>query len=234
MAQWSAKFGGSNNGNIWLVVDVALQSQNVAGNYSTIIYNAWIERRGTTSAFNNSATFGHTNINGYNPGRSLGSYNFGSVSHYDLAVNESYNIGHDAGGNANPFFGADYDLNNSPLLTTASAGGNYALPTIPRYANIDGFNIDSATDTAIQFSWHSDAVVDYISWWSTAYDGGGHHDTPSSGQGWFTINLTNLKSETLYDITVAVRRADSGLWTQSGTATPVTAKQSNFFDLSGV
>lgn len=232
MAQWSNTFNGSAGASYRLTLNVDLVSQSIAGNYSTVSVSAWVTKLSGTGyfSFSNSGG-GNINVNGNVMGRSFGNYDFRSQTTYYFAQNEQYTIGHDAGGNANPYFGAYYDLQNSP--GTSSTGGNWQLPTIPRYASITSFN-QSVTDEALSFNWTSSDAVDYISWWSNAYDGGGHHDTPSGGTGPFSITLHNLKSNTGYDVTVAVRRADSGLWTQSGTATPVTLGQNNFMDLSGL
>ena len=135
---------------------------------------------------------------------------------------------HDGSGNATIGWSISVNMANSPYLTTGSESGSFTCTHIDRYANIDGFNINDVTDEWVEFAWHADNPCDYISWWSVAYDGGGHHDIPASGQGWWTIDLHNLNSGTTYDITVAVRRADSGLWTDSGTQYPTTAIQNNF------
>jgi hypothetical protein len=134
-------------------------------------------------------------------------------------------VGHDANGNLTINIG---DYMNAPVNEATTASINWTLPQIPRYANIDGGpNFDDVTDEWIRVAWHADRSVDYVTWWSNAYDGGAHHDTPASGQGWFYADLHNLKSNTQYDFIVAVRNAASGLWTQSGTAYATTKAQNN-------
>jgi hypothetical protein len=138
----------------------------------------------------------------------------------------SFTIGHDGAGNATLSLSNGVDFYQEGH---SGSSGSWALPTINRYANIDGGpNFDDVTDEWIRIAWHADRSVDYITWWSVAYDGGGHHDTPASGQGWFYNDLHNLKSGTQYDFTVGVRNAASGLWTFSGTAHATTLKQNNY------
>lgn len=230
MAQWSNTFNGSAGGNYRLTVNVDLLSQDVGSNTSRIRFNAWVTKL-AGSGYYASSSGGNINVNGYNPGRSFGAYDFRRQGTYYFAQNEDYTIGHDNNGNANPYFAAYYDLQNTP--GASSAGGNYGLPQIPRYASIPYLNVN-VTDQRIDFSWGSSDNVDYTSWWSNAYDGGGHHDTPNGGTGPFNVSLDNLKSNTTYDITVAVRRADSQLWSNSGTAYPTTNNQSSFIDMGGI
>lgn len=225
----SAGFGGSAGGSYSINLQVDLISQDVNANKSTVRVNAWVHKN-AGSGYYNSGSGGNINVNGNVIGKGFGGYDFRAYSDRYFASNEYYDIYHDANGNANPYFGAYYDLQNGPYLTTASTGFNYNLPQIPRYASITSFNV-SSTDSEVDFNWTSSNNVDYVSWWSVAYDGGGHHDTPASGTGVFSISLPNVKSETQYDVTVAVHRADSGLWTQSGTAYTTTGKQANFFGM---
>lgn len=208
-------------------IEWQLAGQNVGGNFSTINWQTYADFVSGDAQLDG----GYTAWNGgvvYNNGGRVYNYTGNFSNHTVGMASGSFNVGHDGAGNGSFAMDGHVTVFNSG---STSGSGSWSLPTIPRYAVIDGFNIDALTDSRLQFSWHSDSNVDYISWWSGAYDGGGHHDIPSSGQGWFTINLLNLLSEKLYDVTVAVRRADSGLWTVSGTINPVTLKQTNFFGM---
>jgi hypothetical protein len=217
---------GAYGGNYYFI-NWQLASQNTGGNYSTINWQCYMHYNQADAQLDN----GYANLGGAtrwsNGGRV---YNFvGNYTTRDMGITSgSFNVGHDGAGNFT--LGVDGAIN---VYRTGTTGGSasWALPTIPRYAAIDGFNINYTTDASIEFAWHSDSPVDYISWWSTAYDGGGHHDTPASGQGWFVIDLNNLASEKTFDITVAVRRADSGLWTSSGPVNTTTTAQNNFLEI---
>lgn len=234
MAFWEAGFSGIYGGAYRLRVNVDVLGQEASNNRTLIRYNAWMEQIGSSaySVFN-SSTSGHTNINGYNPARGGSLSLNGPGQRRYLAQNEDYWIAHDSNGDANPFFGADYNTGVSQVLAS-SAGGNFGMPHINRYANIVYFGADLVTDASFRFNWGADAFCDYVSWWSVAYDGGGHHDIPVGGTGGFEITLSSLLSDHDYDVTVAVRRADSGLWTNSGTIVVHTGSQNNFFDMGGL
>lgn len=204
-------------------IEWQLAGQNVGGNYSTINWQGYVDFFGCDAQLDN----GHVNWSGvtalYNNGGRVYNYAANFSNHTVGMGSGSFNIGHDGAGNAS--FGLDGSV-AVYQSGTSSGAASWGLPTIPRFASITSFN-QNATDEGIEFDWTSSDNVDYISWWSGAYDGGGHHDIPAGGTGAFVINLHNLLSEHNYDITVAVRRADSGLWTQSGTANVSTGKQNN-------
>lgn len=207
-----------------LRIEWQLASQNVGGNYSTINWQAYIDFVGCDAQLDN----GHVNWNGgalYNNGGRV--YNYaGNFSNHTVTMGSgSFNIGHDGAGNATLHLDGSIAVYASG---TSSGSGNWGLPQIPRYANITAFNIEQVTDEGIQFAWIADRTCDYVTWWSNAYDGGGHHDMPEGNSGPWRINLHNLRSNTTYDITVAVRNAASGLWTTSGTQYPTTAAQNHF------
>lgn len=225
----SGSFGG-NYVNIsgahggYIFTNWQLASQDTGGNFSTINWQTYFHFDNSDAQLDN----GRTDWNGGALWTSGRDYNYaGNFSTRDLGLaSGSFNIGHDGAGNAT--------LNLSNGIDVYSSGhsggsGSWALPTINRYANIDGGpNFDDVTDEWIRVAWHADRSVDYISWWSSAYDGGGHHDSPASGQGWFYLDLHNLVSGKQYDFTVAIRNAASGLWTQSGTAYATTRQQNNY------
>ena len=223
MAFWEAAFGGSSGGQVRLRVQADVIAQEIGNNRSLVRYNAWIERVGSTSVYSGYTTYGNTNINGYNPGRSLGSYNFGTTARYNLAVNEDYWVYHDGAGNANPYFGANFNLDNSPYITSAATGGNMWLPSIPRYANISSWSLSSVTEKSMLVSVNVDRTSDLVDYslnggaWTRGYTG-------AFGSTSFTIN--NLVFNTAYNVKVRVRAQDSGLYTESGlksaTTSPVT------------
>jgi hypothetical protein len=210
-----------------LRIEWQLASQNIPGNYSTINWQAYVDFIGCDAQLDNGFVGWNGGTLYDQPGRV---YNYAAnFSNHTVGMGSgSFNVGHAGNGTGSFSIGGDVAVFQSG---TSSGSGGFGLPTIPRYATINGFNIDWVTDAALRFAWHSDSNVDFISWWSVAYDGGGHHDIPASGQGWFAIELFNLLSEKTYDITVAVRRADSGLWTTSGTQFPTTLKQNNMFPM---
>lgn len=219
---------GIGSGYARVRVEWQLAGQNVGGNYSSINWQGYVDFVGADAQLDN----GHVDWQGgpvYNNGGRV--YNYaGNFSNHTIGMGSgSFNIGHDGAGNATLYMSGSIDVYASG---TSSGAGYFGLPTIPRNATITFFN-QQATDSEIDFQWGSSDNVSAISWWSTAYDGGGHHDSGAGGTGPFSVSLTNLLSETTYDITVAVQRADSGLWTNSGTANVTTGKQNNFFGRIG-
>lgn len=232
MAFWESSFSGSSGGNYRLRQQVDVLGQEVGNNRTLIRYNAWVAKVGGSGVYNLvDGAAGNTNINGYNPGRSWGTYDFRAYSVRYIAQNEDYWVYHNSSGDANPYFAVYWDLRNGGTLGSATTGGNTWMPHINRYAGITGYTLDQITDTSIRLNWNADANVDYISWWSSKIDGGAHHDIPTSGSGTWRITPTNLKSDTQYDFKVAVRRQDSGLWTESGTLYATTLGQNNFLGM---
>jgi hypothetical protein len=206
-------------------IEWQLAGQNVGGNYSTINWQGYVDFVSCDAQLDN----GHVNWNGgalYNNGGRV--YNYaGNFSNHTIGMGSgSFNIGHDGAGNAT------LNLNGSIAVYasgTSSTNVNWGLPTIPRYASITAFYFGAVTDESITINWNASDNCDYVSWWSGEIDGGAHHDIPVSGSGTFSIARSGLLSETAYGFQVAVRRADSGLWTESGVISTTTLKQANFF-----
>lgn len=208
-------------------VEWQLASQNVGGNYSTINWQGYVDFIGGDAQLDG----GHVTWNGgylYNNGGRV--YNYaGNFSNHTIGMGGGvFSYGHDGAGNATLNMGGDVSVYNSGVT---SGSGAWALPGIPRYASITSFVFGAVTDQAITINWNASDNCDYVSWWSGEIDAGAHHDIPVSGTGTFSITQSNLISEKAYGFQVAVRRADSGLWTSSGVIATTTAKQSNFFGM---
>lgn len=226
MASTSGRVGSGTYNYTYFYFQWQLGGQDTNGNYSVINWQWGINISGGAYWGSNAIK----SVSGYVEGNLVFGANTwsnqsGNGDHQLLSG--SINIGHNGDGTKT------FSISSTGWFWD---GGNYGnsgsweLPTIPRYATIDGYNIDWTTDAAIRFAWHADRGCDYISWWSTAYDGGGHHDEyVGNSQGWFVKELYNLPSEKTFDVKVAVRNAASGLWTESGTAYPATGKQSKMF-----
>lgn len=224
-------FAGSIGGHFTLRASVYEINIDTPNNRSLVRMDLFIDCDSTgTGVYNltGSASYG-ANTNGNGVG---GNFNYDFRGNRNTILLRTFDTwcGHDGAGNATIGWSASANMDNAPYVTTAGTSGTLGLTHINRSATITSFN-QNVTDSTLEFDWTSSDNVDYISWWSGTYDGGGHHDIPASGTGAFVINLANLRSETTYDITVAVRRADSGVWTQSGTAYPTTSKQNNYFGM---
>ena len=213
------------NGGQYFFINWQLAGQDIGGNYSVINWQAYMHFNRADAQLDNGYVDGGGARRWTNGGRI---YNYtGNFSTKDIGLaSGQFTVGHDGAGNGSFGIGGSVGV-----YQTGNSGGSqgWSLPTIPRYANIDGFNIDFVTDEAIRFSWHADRGVDYISWWSDQIDGGAHHDEyVGNSQGWFTKELHNLRSNRQYSIRVAVRNAASGLWMESNVAYRVTKGQSSF------
>ena len=218
----------SGYGGQYFFINWQLAGQDVNGNYSVINWQAYMHFQGADAQLDNGFVDGGGARRWTNGGRV---YNYaGNFSTRDLGLaSGSFVVGHDGSGNGSFGLGGGIDVYQSGRTQGSASWG---LPTIPRYANIDGFNIDWVTDEAIRFAWHADRGCDYISWWSSQIDGGAHHDEyVGFSQGWFVKELYNLPSEKQYDIYVAIRNAASGLWSTAGPAYATTNSQSNFLML---
>lgn len=227
MATWIGNRTNIYNGyGAAIRIETQLAGQEVGNNRSLINWQCYVDFNGGTYAQLDGGWVAYSgNYALYNNGGRVansasGTFTMGSGSFW---------VYHDNAGNAS--YGVDAHVAVYQSGTT-SAAGSEGLPTIPRYANIDGFNVDWVTDSAIRIAWHADRGCDYISWWSGRLDGGGHHDEyVGNSQGWFVKEFYNLRSETTYDFAVAIRNSASGLWTTSGTTYPTTGKQNKFFDI---
>lgn len=87
-----------------------------------------------------------------------------------------------------------------------SGSKSWDLPTIPRYANITTFNINKRDETSVAVNLKTDSAIDWVSY---SFDNSTWYDLPNT---YIIGGLTPNKTYTFY---VAVRRADSGLWTYS-------------------
>jgi hypothetical protein len=90
----------------------------------------------------------------------------------------------------------------------ASGSGSMYLTNIPRYANITQFDLSSGLEN-IRVDWNADSAVDWL-----RYSINGGNWIGASGIPFYIYNLT---ANTSYSVRISIRRADSGLWTESET-----------------
>lgn len=95
-----------------------------------------------------------------------------------------------------------------------SGNGTWTIDTIPRYANITSFNSYAVDETTIHVDWNADATCDAVS-----YSIGNSDWIATSGT---SFNIGGLSANTQHPVKIAVKRADSQLWTYSGTLYPTT------------
>ena len=111
-------------------------------------------------------------------------------------------------------------ISGSYLPGSASASGNLALTTIPRYTSITSFSISKRNETSVTFNWGTADTIDYV-WYST--------DNGSSWTGYNVadgtsgnFNVGSLSANTTYKCKLRVRRKDSQLTTDSSTVSQTT------------
>lgn len=119
-------------------------------------------------------------------------------------------VAHNSDGTKSISYSASIKTGTSAGTVTAS--GSSTLATIPRYANITSFNVWGYSETEIQFGWGADANCDYL---QTSVNGGAWTDNSTGIVG-------GLSAGTQYSLKIRVRRADSGLWTESSTLNTIT------------
>ena len=96
---------------------------------------------------------------------------------------------------------------------------NMDLPTIPRYATINSYNLTTASMTSLNVSWSANATCDRVQYkigsgsWVTAQTG----DRKSG-----SFSITGLTPGTKYSVKIRVRRKDSQLYTESSTKSATT------------
>ena len=90
-----------------------------------------------------------------------------------------------------------------------SGSGSWSLDTIPRYADITQFDVSAVDETTIKFTWGANASCDAIQY---SVDGGGW-----TGGVYPTTNIGGLSANAQHSVRIRVKRADSQLWTESGT-----------------
>ena len=157
-------------------------------------------------------------INGqtlYNSSDRINLYNGTLVASGDISIE------HD--NNGSKYFTASIEAGIYTYAVNCSASGGWWLDSIPR--NLDSINLTERSHgyNYIQVGWKCSPARDYTQYslnggvWTDAGDA-----VASDGKsGWF--NVMNLKESTKYTIKVRLRRADSGLWSESNTVTITTA-----------
>lgn len=235
MALIESTLGGSLGGQHRIRQQIDVVGQDIGGNRSLIQYSAWMERVISGSrVWNYDRTYGSTNINGYAPGRSIGGYDSRTAGQrWYMAQNEQYWIGHDGNGDANPFFRADYNPANPNYLNAGWCQGNVGMPHINRFTNITRFDTSDVTDVSFVINVGVDSMANFLRY--SLEDGVGWRD--QFGGNFYNYSFAvggNLPSNRQFNLRVSVRRADSGLWTDSGVISVVTKGQSGFINVMGL
>lgn len=202
-------------------IEWQLAGQNVAGNYSTINWQGYVDFVGCDAQLDN----GHVNSNVgalYNNGGRV--YNYaGNFSNHTIGMGSgTFNVGHDGNGNLNINFNGSVAVYQSG---TSSANNSWSLPTIQRYSNVTAFSVSNLTDEGFTLNANCDLSASVINF---SIDGGGSYSGGGSGTG-ASQAFHNLQSGVTYTCWVHTVNASSGLNAYGGPLNPTTAQQNNMF-----
>lgn len=202
-------------------IEWQLASQNVAGNYSTINWQAYVDFFGCDAQLDN----GHVNTNVgavYNNGGRV--YNYaGNFSNHTVTIGSgSFNIGADGAGNTTLQMNGTIAVFDSGTATCGTT--SWGLPTINRYSNVTSFNYSNVTDESFTLSATCDLSASVINF---SIDGGATYGGGGSGTS-ASQTYHNLQSNKTYTCYVQTVNASSGLQQFGGPQTPTTAAQNNF------
>lgn len=157
-------------------------------------------------------------INGqtlYNSSNRINLYNGTLVASGDISIQ------HD--NNGSKYFSASIEAGIYNVAVNCSASGGWWLDSIPRNLDSIGISERGHSYNSIQVNWSCSPARD---WTQYSLNGGGWTDAGDTvagdnKSGWF--NIGGLTENTRYTIKVRLRRADSGLWSESNTLTITTA-----------
>lgn len=221
--------GGRNS---WIRIESQYAGSNQGGNYSTVNYQVWYDFFGNDAQLDGGWVESSAGVHYNNGGRV---YNFANnfTNHSVLINNGSFNIGHDAAGNASYGMNAHIGVFQSG---TSTASGSEGLPNIPRFAAITALYASPVTDVGFQINVNTDVACNFLQ--ISLEDGVGWRDITgatftawSQGVGVGGLLGVQLPSNTSYNFRARVRRADSGQWSESGVASVTTGAQAGFIDI---
>lgn len=181
-----------------------------AENYSTVGWSLDLSPIQTGWNWNYSSTVPvsfKVTINGTDFTGNIMSYNGSSAV---TVGSGSLNIPHNSDGSKsiNFSFSVWDNVSANYLPGSASGSGSMTLTNIPRYATITKFDLSSSLES-ITVSWMTDVNCDQLKY---QVNGGSWVDKLGT-----TFTIPNLSANTQYSVKIKVRRADSGLWTESST-----------------
>lgn len=213
-------YGGSSGNLFRLRVESSTLSQEIGNNRSRVRIRAYMKRNGSDpyGNWNGYGSPGWTEYNGGNrANHSISTWGTGNGPWYLVSARDVW-VGHNTDGTKTVNIKA-YHNADTGYVTTATTSHNYTLPTIPRYANITSWSLNTVTEKSIRVSVNTDRTCDILDY---SLNGGswtrGHTGAFTSRS--FTIS--NLKPATAYSVRIRVRNDASNLYTTSGLKSATT------------
>ena len=192
-----------------LYVVLSNRDGNSATNQSVVDYDVYCQSSGSGSISASHQLYFEL---GGNVIRNENVYvNVKSPNAYIHIASGSMTWTHDNDGSKSIWVGASISATGG-YGVSASIGTIFELNKIPRYANVS-ISAKSKTINTITYNCSVDASID---WKQYRLNGGNWVDDGSSN------TIRNLTPNTTYSIQVRVRRADSGLWSESNTISMTT------------
>ena len=145
-----------------------------------------------------------------------GNKGFADNTTTQLASGTIYNYAHNSDGSGSITLYAHYTTGVSP--STAQTTVTIDLTKINRYAKITKFEIAEIGKDSFGVNWDTDSECDDLQYslndglWQTPY-----------GQGLY-FRVDNLEPNTTYDVKMRIKKADTQLWTTSGSQKVTTLK----------
>lgn len=187
-------------------------SQNKSDNYSTVSWEVRAKRVNS-----NWVKFYNVNLNINGDIRNLS----GQYYNDTVIASGSFTVWHNATGDGSFLMSMSANVYYSSG-GSISGSGTCWLDNIPRYLNSINISNNGSGLNSISVKWNCNPNADYIQY--SLNDGGwtdAHGDSGSTGTSG-TFSIGQLSPNTSYRVKIRLRRADSGLWSESGTITITT------------